>query len=276
MADSSTPVARPQLAGDVGVWCTGEESLRITSVAIAFGMFVTVGVRFQEADRATPQVYNETHDPRDDRTVVTSDHALGAGWLQGLTVSASNGSPPYGEAWVRIDLMRGRGSGATLVHTLVQGYITSQMRRSWPPAALTMAVEGAGALRSVTGTDPAAGAEISETVPTSTRWRVRALSCQLVTDATAANREVSLVIDDGATTIFTSPAGFTHTASLTRRYSAAPIGAQTAPTQGTDRQIVIPDLELPAGARIRTVTTNLQAGDNYGAPQLLLEERLSL
>jgi hypothetical protein len=32
---------------------------------------------------------------------------------------------------------------------------------------------------------------------------------------------------------------------------------------------------LPAGARIRTVTNNLQVGDNWSAPKILVRERIA-
>lgn len=272
---TDTPVLRlPALAGDVGVWSTGEDFLRVTSFSADADTVVNLGIRFQNHDRQTPQVYGERHVPNTDRTAATSDFPLATGWLQGLTVTAGTGAPLRGQTFVRVDLMRGRGASATILQTLVQGYVSAQNRRAWPPAQLESALEGPGALRSIAGTNPAANTEISETVPTAARWRPLALSFELVTDATAANREVAIVIDDGTTTLFTSPSGFTQTASFTRRYSAAAAGAQTAPAQGTDRQILLPALVLPAGSRIRTVTTNLQAGDDYSAPQLLIEEHL--
>jgi hypothetical protein len=173
-----------------------------------------------------------------------------------------------------VDLVRGPTGVGGVTATLVQGPISSLQRIGWPGSMLLTSLDVAGVLRSIAGTDPAAAAEITETVPLGARWRVRAVSFSLVTDANPANREVTLVLDDGTTILYTSPSGFTHVAATTRRYSAAMIGAQTAPAQATDRQIVLPDLWLPGGSRIRTVTTNMQVGDNYGAPQLLVEETL--
>lgn len=133
---------------------------------------------------------------------------------------------------------------------------------------------GTGRSRSIAGTNPAAGAEISETVPTGTRWHISAVRISLVTDGTAANRTFQLVFDDGASPSF------------------ADIITQTAQTAGTTRvyfftldlpvmelavvgNLLYPlpsELWLPEGFRMRTVTTNLQAGDDYGAPEFLVEE----
>lgn len=131
---------------------------------------------------------------------------------------------------------------------------------------------GAG-LSVVTGTDPAANVEVSETVPANARWRLLALRVTLVTDATAANREVALQFDDGTTAYYTVSAGANQAASLTRQYSAAPAGLRGAAATGTDILIAAPSgVMLPAGHRIRTSTTNRQATDNFGAPLLLIQE----
>lgn len=264
------------LAGGVelGIWCSGEESLRVTSRSGDADAALAIAGRFVDAESGDIKPLQERHVPNTDRTAATSDHALGVGWLRSLTVIASSGAPTFAHTFVAVDLIRGRGNSATVLQTLILGPVSANARRAWPGSPLIASIEGPGALRSVLGTNPAAGVSISETVPTGARWRLLSMSFELVTAVAAADREVAIVIDDGATVLFTSPSGFTQTASLTRRYSASIVGAAVAPTQGTDRQIIIPDLWLPAGARIRTVTTNIQAGDDYGAPQLLVEEHL--
>lgn len=199
---------------------------------------------------------------------------IGCGWLLNVTAIAGSAVTGLAQLMLTIDLVRGPTGVGGVSATLVQGPLSSLQRIGWPGSLLLTSLDVAGVLRSIAGTNPAAAAEITETVPTGARWRVRSASFTLVTDANVANREVTIVLDDGTTILFTSPSGFTHAASLTRRYSAAMIGAQTAPAQATDRQIVLPDLWLPGGSRLRTVTTNIQAGDDYSAPQLLVEETL--
>jgi hypothetical protein len=132
-----------------------------------------------------------------------------------------------------------------------------------------------GVSRVIPGTDPAANVEISEAVPANRLWLVRSVWAQLVTDGTAATRVVELVIDDGTQEFKRFPAVTGHAASLTRQYTWAPVGAGQAPPGATTTGMVgifPPDLYLPAGFRIRTVTTNRQAGDNYAAPQLWVVE----
>jgi hypothetical protein len=128
----------------------------------------------------------------------------------------------------------------------------------------------------VTGTDPAANTEVSETVPANGRWRVLAMRVSLVTDATVANREVSLQFDDGTTAFFAAAANANQAASLTRQYSVGTAGERGAAATATDILIPAPsDVVLLAGHRVRTSTTNRQAGDNFGAPTLLVQESAS-
>ncbi len=128
-----------------------------------------------------------------------------------------------------------------------------------------------GDIRSITGADPAAGDEITITVPTRRRWRIHAIHITLITDATVADRQIIFWIDDGASVLYRYTLTTIQTASLTNLYSFAP---SSTPEIATTTKIVvpIPMFVLPAGCRIQTLTTNIQAGDNYNAPQILVEE----
>jgi hypothetical protein len=128
-----------------------------------------------------------------------------------------------------------------------------------------------GRILSITGTDPAAGAEISETVPDRRRWRILGVHFSLVTDATVADRLVHLVIDDGSNTLIQICVVTAHAASITKQYSFSNFGStQLDPVLCF--YLPLPPLLLTAGFRIRTVTDLIEGGDNYSAPQILVEE----
>lgn len=129
-----------------------------------------------------------------------------------------------------------------------------------------------GFVRSVLGTDPAAGAEVSETVPTNARWKLHSIIASLVTDGTVANRNVNWIIDDGTTTLYTSNDNTNHAATTTASHILSE--NQTRGTIGTiyNSPMNPVGLVLFQGWRIRTSTTNLQAGDNWAAPQIFVEE----
>jgi hypothetical protein len=130
-----------------------------------------------------------------------------------------------------------------------------------------------GRIRSITGTDPAAGAEVSETVPVGAKWRLISFSVTLVTAVAAANRSPALIIDDGTNILYYSTLHAVQTASLTRiyQYAQGSYWVSAADANGV-YQDGLPGLYLMPGWRIRTLTTNIQAADNWGAPQYSIEE----
>lgn len=126
------------------------------------------------------------------------------------------------------------------------------------PASTTATVPG------VTSHDPAAGAEISVTVPAGETWELESVHATLVTSAVAGNRRVTLVIDDGANILAEIVAGLDHIASTTIVYSyTADAGYETVATRSGVIQQGIPRMLLAAGYRIRTVTDALDVGDNW-------------
>jgi hypothetical protein len=76
--------------------------------------------------------------------------------------------------------------------------------------------------------------------------------------------------------LFLVPPDANQAASLTVTYSAGAYGI--APMAGLNSRYWsgYQYLPLKAGWQIRTTTVNLQAGDNWGAPQLLVEEWLEV
>ena len=134
-----------------------------------------------------------------------------------------------------------------------------------------------GILVSVAGTNPAAGADWSQTVTANKRWRIQSIRFQLVTDATVATRTVRILFTDGTNTFFLLPAVDVQIASLTYNYECVVDGYQRAlhvPGVGAPSAFIpIPNnLWLTGGYVMRTSTINLQAGDDFGAPRFLVEE----
>jgi len=128
------------------------------------------------------------------------------------------------------------------------------------------------ARKTVTGSDPAAGAEFSETIPAGKIWNLIAIAVAFVADATVASRTPEIIIDDGTNEILRLTDRTVITASQTRTLQANRFGVLPADTATVHYFILPLGFELPAGYRVRSVTTNLQAGDNYGAPKLIVDE----
>lgn len=265
---------RPALVGTEGLYLTGDDHLLVTAHNSAASVRIRVSGRQLDLEGQI-KTFEQEFVPPTDRTSGTMLLRLCAGWLQNVTAIALVGAPAIGQTFVRVDLVRGDATPRTTHATLLQGYLTAAQRRAWPGSALESSLQGPGVIRSITGTDPAAGAEISETVPTGARWRVVSMLTTLVTSVAAANREAAFVTDDGATPDVRVPSGVNHPASTTVRYAWFHGAQQLATVTDITRQSPIPLSVLEAGQRIRTLTTNLQAGDEWAAPQLRVEEWLA-
>lgn len=216
--------------------------------------------------------FNFEHTPATDRSASLEAFKLAEGFLLSVVVFPSAGAPTRGQTFVEIGMLRGIGAATDIVDVLAKDYVAEAEPLAFPGSPIRSSLEGPGAVRSITGTDPAAGAEVSEAVPTDARWKLRAARAALVTDGTAANRVPHLELSDG-TTVFSSSAGHAaHTATLTRTYHFALEGQFDSAAIDGQFHNLLPDVLLGAAFVVATNTTAIEAGDNWGAPQLLVEE----
>jgi hypothetical protein len=255
------------------VYLTGEDFLRVTSFGNVASIVLGVTGRILRPDNV-PVPIRETHAPNSNRTVNQTIHPLSEGWLLGLDVLAATGSPSFGQVWVCIELVRGKETSAQVVQALAMGFVTARTPLVWPGGANLLPLDGPGNLRSVTGTTPGAGAEISETIATGSRAELIAFHAQLAASATVANRFPNLLLDDGANVYARSQISGAITASQTVQISWAQ--GYPAATQQTQFLAPLPNfLRMGAGHRIRTSTTGIQVGDQYSLVQYLLREWLT-
>lgn len=265
------PELLPYLKGGPGLYVTGEERLRLRSFNSAAAVRLNLEARVLRLDGSISPL-TDPHIPNTDRTEATTQHAIGEGWLQHVNVRAVAGTPRRGQCFIVVDIVRGQTNAVAPLGIVLQGYAKDTTGLAWPGSPLIDSPDGPGVILSLAGADPAAGAEMSETVPTNARWRLLGVDIPLVTDATVANREVVLTIDDGANIVAEIASGTSHVASTTRRYSFARNVQRGAGATALTVNAPIPDAILMGGYRVRTVTTNLQAADNFGAPRLWVEE----
>lgn len=252
---------------------TGADALQVSSWNALASVRLTIRGYTRAIDgRVAP--LNETHLANTDRTIRSTVHPLPEGELRALTVFVTGAAPIIGQTFVRLQIIRGLASSGIVLATLAADYVTAVQPLAWPGSPVKRSVEGPGAVRSITGTDQAAGVEVTETVPTGARWRLITARATLTTSATVANREASLVINDGATTLTRLPVGEIETASAAFLYCWGVGLIRGAPSQAGDRLIPIPPAVLLAGYRVETLTANLQGGDDWDTPQLLVEEWL--
>lgn len=189
-----------------------------------------------------------------------------------LLVTTGNGMADRGETYVSVRLSINNDDFGTLV----SGYVTSLSGLAYPYGKLEDNTSGRGHFLAYPGGIPAAGAEVSVTVPDGQMWRIRGIKLQLTTSATVGDREVSLIIKDADQEICFVPAGDVQAASLTYKYvynAAEPWASSKVGT--TVIQNMPTDIVLLPGGEIKTSTTNIKAGDAFNVPYIHIERWLT-
>ena len=159
-----------------------------------------------------------------------------------------------------------------LLIALLSNVLSPSAQVSRVTGAVSSCAPGAGVIRSITGTNPAAGGAMIETVPAGVVWRFISMNVTLVTDANVASRTVHFLFDDGTNIYLRVTNDQGQAENLTQIYNVAN-GVHTGFVNPNIQSLPSPsDLFLPAGHRIREGTNNFQSGDDWGAPQMLVEE----
>lgn len=193
---------------------------------------------------------------------------LSAGWLIGFSVTRVSGTFTQGEVAGAVFVGRNAGALQQKVMCLASGEIgmvrglgLGAFGTPWVPGTtVTPAPEAA---TKVTVAAPAAGADWTLTVPASTVYKLYTLCATLQADATVANRIVVLSVDDGTNKTWGAFTGTNVTASQTIVIGWGNVGASNTGSV-TGWGIVAPfPLYLSAGWRVRVVTGNLQAADQW-------------
>ena len=131
-------------------------------------------------------------------------------------------------------------------------------------------------LLQVTGTNPAANTEFSETVPTGKSYELVSVTVSLAQGLTQTPIPI-LVIDDGTDVFLELPGSTTVQAvSTTTQYTWA-VGLALSGQIGATTTVratspLPPNLILPEGYRIRSVTPGIGANSDYAAPSLYVVE----
>ena len=127
----------------------------------------------------------------------------------------------------------------------------------------------------IAGTNPAAGAEVSEAVPAERIWeKFHGIYVTLVTDTTVISRTVDVIFADASGNELSRVQFATAIpASQTVKLHLGHWAVVPADTSTNHFRNVDPDLELGPTDTIKTVTANIQAGDDFGAPTLIVKEQ---
>lgn len=197
---------------------------------------------------------------------------IGEGWLLSIALQQTTLSLSGNWMWTQLGITR--SNIGTLIEQghIWEGYVYFNVPTGWPGVQPKEITDGAGTVVSITGSAPAAGADITEVIPSNRRRQLLSFQATLVSSAAVANRTPIFLIDDGAQVLYDSPATFTQTASQSVVYSAGSSVPSQAPlTLFAILQLPIPTI-VKSGWRIRTFTAGLQAGDQWSAPRYAVLE----
>lgn len=261
------------------LYLTGEDGLRLTAFNSAAGVSLALRGRFLPVSTAPDEqdpvigAFNQELVPTTNRAASTRTETLGEGWLLDWSVVVIAGTPLIGQCYAMVEIVRGAKGAQLALSVLGSGYVTANKRIGGPNISAMDFLDGGGALRSITGAVPGAGAEISETVPTGARWEFLAAFFTFTTAVAVANRTPRIQIDDGALVYYSASSQGTQAASLTVGYAVG----QGLPFQaiGADARSVLAipvNLKMAAAHRWRTLTGLIQAADQYSAIQYLVRE----
>jgi len=197
------------------------------------------------------------------------------GFLLGVVVHPTFLVTGPGDLYVLVGLLRGNEVRQSATQILCAGYVVGPSGPSWPAGGIESLQSGRGATSLGFTVDPGAGVEISHTVGDLRRGELRAMRFTLVTDATVANRRVLVEVVRSGNIIARTAAALVQTASLTFNYNVAPWGESGDNRNGEILVNFPPGILLSSGDIIRTVTPGLQAGDNYSAALVTMEDWLA-
>lgn len=252
-------------------WMDGADRLRLTTFGSLASVVLAVEGRMLDVS-GHPRPFSRPHTPSSDRTAVETLIDLGEGFLLNVAIRATTGAPRRGQVYAILEVVRGLGATVQAVGVLWEGYVTATTPAGWPGTPASSSSEGPGVIRAVSGTNQGAGTDWTETVPTNARWRLLGLRTLLSTDATVANRFARFHVDDGTNVIWHSDPPAAQTASLTWAYAVGDGSPRLAVVDLAANWAMPRDLHLMGGFRLRAATVNLQAGDDWERPELLVEE----
>ena len=153
----------------------------------------------------------------------------------------------------------------TRLFNLANGHVSYQSPLSWPYQPINKEINELSKLSTVDSDSPAAGSEVLMTTDNNVLNRIRSVVVVLDTDATVANRRVHLQITDSAdNVIYEHFPSIDQAANTIYRYVFTSTPHVADEFDNNCIVCAIPNnISLSTGMKIKTLTTNIQAGDQF-------------
>jgi hypothetical protein len=246
-----------------------DDSLQITTLSAAAGFTVQVNVRVLGVDGLIHPFQFDVVTVAA-RAAQTNRFQLMEGYILSLSAIVTGGNMESNPIWIAAGVTRSPFGVLNTYCQLIAGYGSINTSLTYPTSPVSRTTEGNGFYHSATQSAPAAGADITFTVPTAARFRLVSFVATLTAAVAVANRLVFLVIDDGANIVTTIPSGVTLVAATVNTYCFADSTPVTAVFDAASMGPLPSNCLLPSGFRVRTVTANLQAADQWSAAFMLV------
>ncbi len=183
----------------------------------------------------------------------------------------SQSATSRGQTYVSASIIRPGLAQNARVLPLFADYVTQRYRPGWPGSSLRGPSESTGAIQNVLITTPAAGADFSVTVPNPQRWRPICFHGVLTAAVAVANRQVEIILDDGANTYWIDDSSANITASSVNDVTATTTNVPTGVVTTIQNIVIPPALYMTVGHRFRSNTVGIQGADQWSALRLLVE-----
>ena len=236
---------------------------------------VNVSLRYLDAQgEILPQFQQFTNIP-----AAGTVHTFNFRGSEGYVLSATISTPGASAGAVYVQLEVGRGAGAqdlTEGHLLIAGYPGSFAALGYPQTQPLPPNAGAGFSRAITVTNPAAGADWSVTVPTGAVWTLNSVSALFTASAAVANRLPAIVlVAPGGTNLFTGTQNTFVTASQAITFMTGGNQVTLMPNANLAYVATNTSIRLQAGAVIKSVTSGIQAGDQWSNIIVQVQEQVA-
>lgn len=254
-----------ELPGAYAVRIHGETILRLTiTSSVSSRVEAHFGVLFDDGTFANfDRVASHSAADRTSESFNIGRPATG-GWVVEANVARFLDNIKRGELYVSLHVDPTRGAVSRMV---AAGYVYNGFQVPMGTVIESGPGGGHGNFRSISGTNPAAGAEVSEVVPTNALWLLRAMQLPIVGGAAAFTPR--LAFRDGSDNEFWNSKTITVAGGATESIN---FGLQGDSPEAAHSSLSLPFLYLPEAYDFTTL--GITADDDYGVPQLLVEEWL--